>query len=83
VAEAEAEPEPEKPVPVAVRFLVSLLFWLIGWRRSSGIFRLGVKIFEPATIGPARRAMKMTSRMKYSTAYRHTRLFLSFDCFKE
>ena len=65
VAEAAA-PLLSAPVPVSVKFLVSLLFWLIGWKSCIGILfsRLGVRIFEPATIGPTRRATKRISNAK-------------------
>lgn len=42
-----------------------------------------LRIIDPATIGPTIRARATISMTKYKTAYRQTRLFLSFDCFIE
>jgi hypothetical protein len=77
------------PVPVAFVPCVSLLFNPTGCIRYINLelseVRLLVlsRILDPATMGPISKARAMTSIRKYKTAYRQTRLFLSFDCFVE
>jgi hypothetical protein len=89
VVEAVVEAPPTSPVPVAFVPVVSLLFKPVGWKRymilDGSFVKLVVflRIMDPATIGPTSRARAMISMTKYKTAYRQTRLFLSFDCFIE
>lgn len=71
-------------VPAAVPVsdeMVSLRFKPVGWASCSGSVK--PVMYLPATNGPTMSAMKMTSITKKRMAKRITRLFLSFDCFKE